>query len=98
MSHGPSREVMHVRQQLWCDACTATLKPFRLAVPFAELRVFLVVAFRRVGVVASCRDSAACAWRRRTWINFLSVVAAGAGDARQPMKGCADKRDLVATG
>ena len=56
MSHGPSREVMHVRQQLWCDACTATLKPFRLAVPFAELRAFLVVsgvsACRRSGVMS----------------------------------------------
>ena len=55
MSHGPSREVMHVRQQLWRDACTATLKPFRLAVPFAELRVFLcsgVSACRRSGVMS----------------------------------------------
>ena len=55
MSHGPSRGVMHVRQQLWCDACAASLKPFRLAVPFAELRVFRcsgVRACRRSGVMS----------------------------------------------
>ena len=59
---------------------------------------FGVVAYGRVGVAASCRDSVPSAWLTRTMINFLIVVAVGAGLARQSLTGYTDVLVSMGTG